>query len=57
MHKDAEKVVTNSRNSRQSEAARALRQLHEAKYKRLTYRIRNDHAVAKHNKSCKDYSG
>lgn len=55
MHKDAEKSVTNSRNIRQSEAASALRQLHEANYKRLTYRFRNVHAVAKHDKFFKDY--
>lgn len=55
MHKDAQKAVTNSRNIRQSEAASALRKLHEANYKRLTYRFRNAHAVAKHDKSFKDY--
>lgn len=55
MHKDAEKSVTNSRNIRQSEAASALRQLHETNYKRLTYRFRNVHAVARHDKFFKDY--
>ncbi|KAJ8300350.1 hypothetical protein KUTeg_021869, partial [Tegillarca granosa] len=56
MHKDALKAEKkNKTNVRQSEAGKALRQLNKAEYDKVSLRFRNAHAIAKHDKSFKDF--
>ena len=56
MHKEAEKACDNRHNISDSEAGRALLQLNKAEYDHVSYCFRNAHAIAKHDKSFKDYT-
>ncbi|KAJ8313457.1 hypothetical protein KUTeg_008991 [Tegillarca granosa] len=54
-HKDALKAEKNKTNVRQSEAGKALRQLNKAEYDKMSLRFCSAHAIAKHDKSFKNY--
>ena len=55
MHKDANKAKDNKDNIQDSEASIAIKQLNKAEYEHLSHCFRNAHAIAKHDKSFKDY--